>query len=128
MRWSREIAAAVCAGALFASVFAGCASFGASPDTATFDCDRGFRSSDWNSRQRLKTGQSIVECGWLEKWSAQRVRTQLGRADFGTATTPEYALPGGVDAAKRLHGWLLKLEFDPQSHRLKSAKTDTMPI
>jgi hypothetical protein len=110
--------------ALTAGGAVGCAS---SPDEATFPCDHGFRAADWNSHQRLKTGQSIAKCGWLNGWSSEHIRTTLGRPDFGPRTAPEYVLPGGEDAGEDLHEWLLKVHFDT-SGRVTSARTETMPI
>jgi hypothetical protein len=102
--------------------------FGSSSnDQATFDCGRGFRLADRNSSSRLKAGQSIKKCGWLNGWSATRVRQELGPRDFGTTLAPEYVLPGG-DASKHLQQWLLKLRFDAESHKLERVKTETMPV
>ena len=110
-------------------VLTGCLGLGSSsPDEATFNCDRGFRVADWNSKERLKTGQSIAKCGWLDGWPEARVRRELGRRDFGPSLAPEYVLPGGEDASRRLRQWLLKLMFDRGSRQLKTAKTETMPV
>lgn len=110
-------------------VVAGCLGLGSSsPDKATFDCDRGFRTADWNSKARLKTGQSIANCRWLKGWPEARVTRELGRRDFGTPLAPEYVLPGGKDASEHLRQWLLKLKFDPASRRLTAADTETMPV
>jgi hypothetical protein len=110
-------------------VFAGCFGLGSSsPDEATFNCTRGFRAADWNSKNRLKTGQSIAKCGWLDGWTVGRVRRELGLRDFGTALAPEYVLPGGEATSKHLQQWLLKLRFDPDSRRLDAVKTETMPV
>lgn len=122
--------ATACVAPLACSVMlTGCFGLGSSsPDEATFNCDRGFRAADWSSRARLKTGQSIARCGWLDGWPQARVRRELGRPDFGTPLAPEYILPGGKDASMRLREWLLKLKFDHGSGRLKTAETETMPV
>ena len=108
---------------------AGC--FGSSSqDEVTFDCKRGFRVSDWTARSpiRLKTGQSIVKCRWLDGRTDEQVRQLLGKPDFGPRLAPEYVLPGGRDAGENLREWMLKLRFDPHTGRLVSAEAETMPI
>jgi hypothetical protein len=122
---------AVACGALAGCVAAlsGCLGLGArSPDEAVFACDRGFRAADWNSSARLKTGQSIARCHWLDGWSEARVARALGRRDFGPALAPEYVLPGGATTSKNLEEWLLKLRFGHGSRGLESARTETMPV
>jgi hypothetical protein len=123
-------AALACVALLACSlVLAGCLRLdSSSPAEATFNCDRGFRVADWNSKARLKTGQSIAKCGWLNGWPEARVRRVLGGRDFGTPLAPEYVLPGGEDASRNLRQWLLKLEFARGSRQLKTAKTETMPV
>lgn len=113
---------------LSALALGGCLGGASSADEATFACARGFRSSDWHSPQKLKTGQSIAKCGWLEGWSQTGVRRVLGRPDFGTPYAPEYVLPGGAEASERLQEWILKLRFNRKTRRLDDATTVTMNV
>jgi hypothetical protein len=104
---------------------AGCA--GSNDEDATFACDRGFRSSDWKT-EALKTGQSIVKCGWVNGWSEQSVRRELGRPYGGSARNGiHYNLGASQEGIGPLL-WILTIELDFDSRRVIDASTETKPF
>jgi hypothetical protein len=117
---------------LLISVFAVVATAGCSvgifgDEDATFACDRGFKTGDWESNP-LKTGQSIAKCGWLKDWSQRRVRRVLGRPYGGSARNGIRYFLGDSKSSIGPAIWILTIRVDFDSRRVIGAVTDTEPV
>lgn len=94
-------------------------------ENAAFDCDRGFRESDWTA-QPLKTAQSIEKCDWLDGWTRSRVTQALGKATTTKGADRRWVV-GVSKASNGAANWVLTVSFAPEGG-VTGTRTSTLRI